>query len=286
MPDMTKLLTSLTSNTAGQGSSRLLTLPSELRNSIYEYVLADVQDNVRIDLEGGDNKVHKVKAKEPGTVSKEESPSRLGLLLTCRQINDEASGIAYSKMSMSLDTVFPTPEDFNTPGNEAFKEGGKRLSTIVDNFTKTFLGQNLACIPHMQFPSTEVLLHLTTFNSPAMDFQRSTDFCTAKCASLSRWQGVVHNLFHKVRRITIDGEDRSMERLYGSLTKGASWLSITMQPHEVRDVLGVFPNLEEIVVRRECGEQVSKVIDGNFYAAESGMEMRGLEDWLYNISVR
>jgi hypothetical protein len=278
MPDMSKMLTSLTTNTSGKGSSRLLTLPSELRNAIYEYVLADVQDNVCIDLVGGDNKVHKVKAKEPRTVSKEERTSRLSLLLTCRQINDEASGIAYSKMSMSLDTVFATPEDFNTRANEAFKEGGERLGNIMHHFTKTFLGQNLACIPHMQFPSTEVLIHLTTFNSPAMDVQRYTDFCTDKCASLSRWQGVVHNLFHKVRRITITGEDRSMERLYRSLTKGASWLSITMQPHEVREVLGVFSNLEEIVVRRQCGEQVSKVIDGKLYAVKSGMEMRGLED--------
>ena len=77
-----------------------------------------------------------------------------------------------------------------------------------------------------------------------------------------------------------------MELLYGSLAKGASWLSITMQPYEVRDVLGVFSNLEEIVVRRKCGEQVSKVIDGKLYAAESGMEMLGHKDWLYNVSKR
>lgn len=275
-----------TNTTQGPPQSRLLSLPAELRNSIYDYVFADVQDNVCLDLEGGYNMVHKVVDKKPRSVHNEDNTSRLSLLLTCRQINTEASGIAYSKMSMSLDTVFPNPCDFRTRAQEALLEGGSRLSMIMATITSTFLGTNLAAIPVMGFPSTEVLVHLLTFNSPTMDSQTSTAFCTAKCLSLSWYHGLIHNLFHTVKRIVLDGEDQEMDRLYLALTEGASWLSVTMEPYEASDVLKVFSNLEEIVVRRECGEQVTKVVDGKFYAAESGMEMLGMADWLPNISKR
>ena len=278
--------TSRSTNTADQSSCRLLSLPSELRNSIYEYVLAEVQDNVCIDLEGGANKLHKVTPKRPQREIKDENTSHLNLLLTCRQINTEASGIAYSKMSMSLDTAFAAPEDFHTRSTEAFAEGGERLSSIMHSFTKTFLGQNIAVVPVMKFPSVGTLLNLTIFNSPLLDKQCSTTNCTVKCTWLSQWQGLVHNVFHNVTSLDIDGEDGCMGQLYRSLTSGASWLSITMQPHEVQDVLSIFSNLEEIVVRRECGEQVNKVVGGKIYAAESGMEMLGIQDWLYNIKVR
>lgn len=280
--------TSHTSPTAQQ-ASRLLSLPAELRNSIYEYALADVQDNVCLDLEGGVNMIHRVVDKKPRSVPTEDRTSRLSLLLTCRQINTEASGIAFSKMRMSLDTVFPKPSDFHTRGDEALMEGSSRLSMIMASVTSSFQGTNLAAIPVMEFPSAQVLSHLTTFNSPGMDLQRANNFqgvCTAKCSSRSEYQGLIHHVFHNVKRIVIDGEDSEIGNLYSELTKGASWLSVLMQPYEARDVLGIFSNLEEIVVRRDCGEQVSKAIGDKFYAAESGMEMRGMDDWLPNIKVR
>jgi hypothetical protein len=111
--------------------------------------------------------------------------------------------------------------------------------------------------------------------------------CTANCASLAQHQGLVHILFHNVKRIVLDGEDGCFRTLYEALTKGASWASVTVQRYDVESILSVFSNLEEIVVRRgEAGEQVSKVIDGKIYAAESGMEMLGMDDWLPNIKKR
>jgi hypothetical protein len=271
--------TSHASNTA-PGSSRLLTLPAELRNSIYEYVFADVQDNVCIDLERADNKkeTRKVRGKKPKSTSNPDETSRLGLLLTCRKINTEASGIAFSKMSMSIDNVFPVTQYTDIRGKVSLDDRGERLASILGKVTKTFLGGNLGAIPTMVFPSTEILFELVKCNNHTMDIQRPTDFCTAKCALYSHYQGVVHNLFHNVRRIVVGGEE-AFGGYYEYLSKGASWLSITMEPRDLKGVLNVFSNLEEIVVRRECGEQVSKVIDGKVYAAESGMPMRGIDDW-------
>lgn len=270
----------------GPSQSRLLSLPAELRNMIYDFALADVQDNVCIDLEGGYNRVHKVVDKKPGSVPTDDNTSRLSLLLTCRQINNEASGIAYSKMRMSLDTVFPNPRDFST--DDVLEEGASRLSMITASLTSTFPARNLAAISVMEFPSTQILLHLLTFDSPLMEaHHQHPTACTAKCASLAQHQGLVHILFHNVKRIVLDGEDGCFRTLYEALTKGASWASVTVQRYDVESILSVFSNLEEIVVRRgEAGEQVSKVIDGKIYAAESGMEMLGMDDWLPNIKNR
>lgn len=261
------------------------TLPAELRNSIYEYVLADVQDNVCIDLEGGPNKIHKVSGKNR-SVPNADNTSRLDLLLTCKQINTEATGIAFSKMSMSIDTIFPKPSDLIDRCEATLTEGHERLNAILTNLIIVFMSANLEHVQAMQFPRTEVLHHLVSFNTPFLDVQHSTASCTAKCASLSYFQGIVHELFHNIKRITIDVEDRKLTQLYKHLNKGASWLSVTMQPCEAKEVLSVFSNLEEIVVRRSCGEQVSKVIDGKIYAAESGMPMLGSDDWLNNIPRR
>jgi len=276
--------TSNANNTPEQ-TSRLLTIPAELRNSIYEYVLADVQDNVFIDLEGGPNKIHKVSGKNR-SVPNDDNTSRLDLLLTCKQINTEATGIAFSKMSMSIDTVFPEPSDLVDRCEATVTEGHERMNAILTNLIIVFMCANLAHVQAMHFPRTEVLTHLVSFNCPFQDVQHSTATCTDKCASLSYFQGMVHELFHNVKCITIDVEDGELEQLYRSLNKGASWLSVTMQPCEVREVLGVFSNLEEIVVRRDCGEQISKVIDGKIYAAESGMPMLGSVDWMNNIPRR
>ena len=266
--------TSPATNTA-QGSSRLLALPSEIRNSIYEYVLADVEGNICIELEGGDNKCYKVIGKKSKSVPSKDKASRLGLLLTCKTINTEASAMAYSKMFMSLDHVF----DLGTI--DLFEQGVHRLSDILHNFTRVFPRHLISQIAVMEFTTTRVLLDLVEFNTPSIDRQRNAGIeCTAKCASLSWFHGLLHTLFHKVKRIVV--ESRREPLLYGRLTEGASWLSVTMEPHELGRLLNVFSNLEEIVVRRKCGEQVSKVIDGKVYAAESGMEMLGTKDWLHN----
>lgn len=273
------------SNSTGQGSSRLLNLPSELRNSIYEYVLADVQDSVCINLERGDNSAYRSKtkrAKKPKAVPIGEKTSRLSLLLTCGQINREASSMAFSKMSMSLKSVFSTNTSFFSGQISA---GDRRLNSMLADIARIFDPLKLSFITSMSVPSTEALQHLVFYNRPGLSDPQSSESCTAKCSSLAKFTGPIHKMFHKVTRITITGEDRLSEPLYQQLTKGAPWLSVTMQPSEIDNVLSAFSNLEEIIVSRKCGKQVCKVVDGKVFAAESGLPMRGLPDWLPNVKL-
>lgn len=66
----------------------------------------------------------------------------------------------------------------------------------------------------------------------------------------------------------------SEDSTYRSLKTGASWFSFVMPPDLVPRLLGVFPNLDEIMVRRKSGkQQVSIVRDGKVFAAESGMPL-------------
>lgn len=94
-----------------QNRKGFFSLPAELRNTIYEYVLADVQDNICIDLTRGPNKDinTSIQPKETDTQQKtcfaSGDASPLSILLACRKINKEASAMAYSKMSITLDIV-------------------------------------------------------------------------------------------------------------------------------------------------------------------------------------
>ncbi|KAM0708675.1 hypothetical protein Q7P35_005327 [Cladosporium inversicolor] len=259
-----------TPTTAPQ-TSRLLSLPPELRNKIYDYALAGVQDDLCIDLEGRENKVHKEGDTKSRSIPTDDNTSRLSLLLTCRQINAEASGIAYSKMSMSFDTAFNT-SDVTTH---------TAVTMIMDNFMQVFPVSKLGYITTMHVANPQVLMQMATLNRSMFDAERPT--CSAKCASLSQYHGTTHDLFHKVKSIIIDGEeegDGALGPLYELLPEGASWLTVTWGPEFVGYVLSVFSNLDKIVVRRECGEQVSKVVDGKIYAAESGMEMLDMNEYL------
>lgn len=235
-------------------------------------MLADVEGHVCIDLEGGDNKVHKVSGKKSKSVSNKEKVSRLDLLLTCKTINAETSAMAYSKMTMSLGKKFY----LNTADNH--EQRRHQLTSILDDVTKVFPRHLILQIPVMEFSRTRVLFAFIGHDLWT-DVQRNSD-CTAKCALHSWYQGQIHALFHKVKCIIVYGSEERMGGLYSDLTEGASWLSVTMQPQDVGRILNVFSNLEEIVVRLKRGEQVNKVIDGKVYAAESGMEMRGIVDWM------
>lgn len=261
-------------NITGQG---FFSLPSELRNVIYEHVLADAE-HMRIDLESGPNKKHKVQVIGAEDAPKNnDSVSPLNILLACKQINNEATGIAYSKMSLSLLSVWP---DFERVLKHEPRGSTQRFDNILKTLTTIFRATTLSHVTSMDFPDADALItvQLHTSMAPGNTMQPS-ESCTHKCDLLSRHKGLVHCSFHKIRRLTLFVNHHT-EKGYRSLKQGASWLSPLMDHAELASVLGVFSNLEEVVVHRECGIQVSDVIDGKIFVKGSGVPYGGFEDWL------
>jgi hypothetical protein len=274
--------TSQGTNTTGEGFFKL---SPELRNSIYEYVLADVQGNVCIKLGRGDNQAHKTQTTTPeNSVPRDNTASQLNVLLTCKQINHEASGIAYSKMSMSMNKA-----DIPTLEHRAEKDAqaAKRTETILERFANTFDTHKSSLITSLVLPDIAALLSLTVHDSLMSASNLRSDFvqqnvsCTARCGTHGgEFAGAVHTAFHNIQTVIIQEGDNSLEKGYASLRAGASWLSVAIQPRSMRIVLCSLPGLQQIVVRRRSGEQqVSKVIDGKVFAAESGTPLGGLADW-------
>jgi hypothetical protein len=106
--------------------------------------------------------------------------------------------------------------------------------------------------------------------------------CTARCDSFYLPRGLIHTTFHNIQRVIIHQDDSS-EHLYAALTEGAPWLSVSMEPRAMKDVLSNFLSLQQIVMHRKSREQLSEVRDGQVFAAESGMLMRGRADWSPNL---
>jgi hypothetical protein len=88
--------------------------------------------------------------------------------------------------------------------------------------------------------------------------------------------------FHNIQCVVIYQND-SLELSYAALTEGAPRLSVSMEPRAMKDVLSNFPSLQQIVMRRKSREQVSEVRDGQVFATESGMLLRGRADWSPNL---
>lgn len=250
-------------------------LPAELRNTIYEYVLTEVQDNMCIDLENGLNQKYRPRVRQ-----QKRDASPLSMLLTCRKINREASPMAYSKMSMSLDAIHPDRDAVLSHWDiEAYLKNRRRLKSILATFANTFRADIRSYVTTMRLPNLLVLYEIVRCNCTALSSREFSKRCSAKCDLTGSHRGLVHNVFHHIRRIIV--EDLSVNGYYRNLVEGASWLSIFMTvPAQVEEVFRTFSNLEEIVVRRGHAEQVSHVVDGKIYASGSGMLLGGTADWL------
>ena len=255
----------------------LLSLHPELRNTIYEYVFADIQDNMVIHLEGGANEKHRVKAKGHET---EGVPSALDLLLTCKQIYNEAAGIAYSKLSLTLGTVHQKRKVRRAL--EGYDNA--RLTVLLNTFAKELRATTRSHITRMYFRDFRAMRDLSEYSSmeryPLTGTDAETDNCTENCLRYATWNQLVHRAFHNIRTITIDlSKNHVSDSRFARLKAGASWLSLVWQPNRVSWLIKAFSNLEEIVVRRENGEQqVSYVRDCMIFAAGSGMPLGGHKD--------
>lgn len=180
-----------------------------MRNVIYEYVLADVQDNVCIDLGAGLNKVYRVEAQKNEQVRSDNKASYLGMLLACKQINREASRMAYSKMSMSLETVSLNMEygDSITRDKES-----DRLKAMLINFAKAFDASKSSLVTNLVLHGSRVLPYFGRTNWRMLGGTRLTKRCTAKCEEFEEYQGMIHETFHNIRYTTLDVTNDDEER--------------------------------------------------------------------------
>lgn len=232
---------------------------------------------MELHLECGPNRKHKVtpwKTLSEKAICKNVKLHPLSLLLTCKQISKEATGIAYGQLSLTLDTVFRYPRS------------DTRIPDMLATYAQTFRATTLSHATRMYFRKhamMDLLNNTFLYAYPLTDSHPASEGCTGRCHKFASHSGDFHTTFHNIRQITIDLHitgNGGGDNTYRLLKAGASWFSFVMQPNSVPRLLGVFPNLEEIVVRRECGkQQLSVVRDGKVFADESGMPLGGRDDW-------
>lgn len=257
----------------------LFKLPPELRNAVYELVFADVEGNICIPIEGCPNanhKQHRSKMEKSKVLPEndEEDKPKLSLLLTCKQVYNEASSIAYSKMSMSL-----LDEDGILKGDTL--RAGQHLASLMGGLQAVFGKQKLQLVRNLIIRERELLLTFTSFDSTFLFKQYPWDWD-------KQWgNGPLFDAFHHVRRLTICLDSGLLDCwMCDGLPKGESWLTPLVAPGVAAILLKAFPGLQEFAVRRYCGEQISKVIDGEIFAAESGLPHRPFADVMRELRER
>lgn len=250
-------------NMTGKG---FFALPLEIRNTIYEYTLADVEDEVSIRIDGGTNANHselRLRALKRRVLPEDDEADigpKLTLLLACKQINSEATSIAYSKMSMSLTKMMDySPGTWRVRHDEA--------SSFMANLRRVFGDDKLKFVKKLILKDDSWLSMLACFD------------CYLGVPTSPSSRGPIGSVLHHVDTIVLHSDREIRGYNYMVLPEGRSWVSVCLRPVHNKEVLTTFSSLRQIVVKKhEGGEQTSLVQDGIIYAAESGMETGAMID--------
>lgn len=260
------------SRTFNQSDSCFFGLPPELRNLIYEYAFSEVEDQVAIKLDGGYNAEHailrqKTTKRRVILEDEEDEPSQLALLLTCKQINAEASAIAFSKMRFLATRLTRIP--YSSPVvSLLFVE--EWLADLQD----TFGVNKLKLVKRLVLANETLLYNLPGLSRCKGNFVVDEYGFTAypSCGATST---ALQTLSH-IEEIILHMDDAPHAP---ELVAGASWVSLALQPRDEQWLLAIMPLLKKIVARGQAGEQTSVIMDGHIVAAESGMRLGGCGDW-------
>lgn len=223
-------------------------IPPELRILIYEHVFSEIEDSVSVRVLGRANKHRNIK----------RNPSKLALLLTCRQINSEAWKIAYSKMSMLFDMIrFATrPDD---------RKEAECVHHDFDELVAVFGYEKLHRIPYLEIEDSYVLSRLAIWDCcAAMRHRRRTEESQMEIPDptiVTRQLRPAEELFCNIARMTVRDLDLKMEQCE-VFEDGPSWFWTVVQPGRRRQerFLRIFQNLKEITVKRITNGTIAREI--------------------------
>ena len=167
-----------------KGRCRLLRLPAELRNRIYEYALAPT----------GTICLSTSKSKRFAT-SPVVAPA---LLATCKQINEEATGVLYSENSICIsvdahDTCWPTISESRLP--QRILEKLQHICIILD-CTAYFR----ASYEDVDWCAFTALTSLRTLRIAVVNLQNTDDIASA--LGLESFEGLFTQIYERIPATT------------------------------------------------------------------------------------
>lgn len=221
-------------------SLSFLDIPPELRNRIYDYVLTDASENVTISLMAGTDarwyeQRRKYRWRRTGM---ETLPTPLALIVTCKQVYNEARLMLYHKLPFFIGEIPIIPRE---PGVEDNKVAAnmKYRQAVFKELTdgKIAIGlRTMQQIQHLEFAIAKEFFSLLTFKT-----NMDEEFGSAGQAN----HNLMRELFSGVRRVTLH------TRLFRIFTDPLKFGIETRyyrswRVGRLRDIL---PKLEEIVVK-------------------------------------
>ncbi|KAM0718792.1 hypothetical protein Q7P37_005863 [Cladosporium fusiforme] len=239
-------------------------LSGELRNEIYH--LAFLEVNYSIKIEG--KSVASLIEQEPvedhtndlttitkSTKETDKPQSPLALLATCKQISAEASGIAYSKMSLSLEKL----PSFG-PGPSNSLEKAQHVRSLLEKFTKVFPMEKIEHVRHLILhdgPLLDQLIDHDTFMR-VDEYLKNRRLRLDLAVQLSG--GPLRDAFKFVTKITVVVENDQRRRSCDRLDGRAPWLSLFVHESRLLVLLETFASLKTVVVRRSECQQTVKIV--------------------------
>lgn len=118
--------------------------------------------------------------------------SRLSILLVCKQINQEATGIAYSKTSFSLDRPLAHKLSPNRPGRA---RTAQKLNVKLQRVLEVFGTHKLSFVPHLRVSDELMLADLARLQAYLDVNRNDNSSCTIECRTRRTLGSPIHTFF-------------------------------------------------------------------------------------------
>ncbi|KAK4545774.1 hypothetical protein LTR36_002728 [Oleoguttula mirabilis] len=254
---MSKLISLIKASRKANTNPPLLGLPGEIRNLIYTFVFANVEQDVILPIIRPKRKLAD-KLKRKLLVPRGKRVPHLALLMTCRQIRAEAFGYVHGTVHTELVTDYG-PEWLvkRLLSNSLRQEMKRALRTI---------GEALAFVEHLEVTNVAVFAELTGRHDARTEALRhSHDIVERRYAMLSDQYAEVRRHLPNLRCVTIS-EDLldSMSSCYRNTDW---WLALVLLYRTERERAAVaFPRLTEMRLQsKTIGKRFRKQADGEWY---------------------
>lgn len=233
------------------GRSSFLGLPPEVRNQIYGYVLTNASEKVGLSLVAGTNaRWYEQRRKNRWRkIGMDTLPTPLALIVTCKQVYNEARLMIYAKLPFFIGEIPMIPrepgvDDSKIAANMRYRQA--LFKALTDSKIPIGL-KNMQRIQHLEFIKAKEFMFALRFKADMDD-----EFGSAGPAD----HDLVQQLTSGVRSVTVH---TTLYRTWLPLKFGFYRRDYTSFP--VGKLRDTFPKLEKILVKGPGWEEITIVTD-------------------------
>ena len=265
-------LTALDTSSRTIDSFPFLALPAELRNAVYEYIAADIQDTIRIQMVRPI--IRRRQLPEDTLIQSLNGCHDMAILLACRQIHNEASSMLYGAIRLDMTKMSFLNEKAWRSWFDYSYTSTTRASQALSGLYQT-MGPKLQFVRHLELSGIRAFKLL--IRRPTETFDGLSSSVDLRIYLIHTWRTAVKLRKHLPSITCISVFDTAFDDKVQRT--GLDWLKRTMpREGDFERLREAFPKLREIRLEGNlAGQRYLGVNEYRWVAHPSGLSVKRLE---------